>query len=135
MIRFRNCPSYHQSADLEDGKPVMKGGKVLADGLPPTMRQPVAHHGRLRYSWRRPINTVSLAECALEEPHEMMTKLTGLRYSLSRRQFYSVPVDVQGYLVRKSQAGFDYLRPTSSPLNMRRPSSRLKTEERLAEAA
>ncbi len=113
----------------KDGKPEMKGGKpvLVAASAEPTMKQLMSHTAGFGYglSGDDPVNnafrdTAVLASANLDE---MMTKIKDipLIYDPGSRWYYSVGVDIQGYIVQKlsGQKFGEYLKTNIfTPLGM-----------------
>lgn len=113
----------------KDGKPVMKDGKpvLAAASHEPTMKELMSHTGGFGYglSGDDPVNnafrdTGVLASASLEE---MIGKIKDipLIYDPGTRWYYSVSVDIQGYIVQKlsGQKFGDYLKANIfTPLGM-----------------
>jgi CubicO group peptidase (beta-lactamase class C family) len=113
----------------KDGKPEMKGGKpvLVAASAEPTMKQLMSHTAGYGYglSGDDPVNnafrdTAVLASANLEE---MIGKIKDipLIYDPGSRWYYSVGVDIQGYIVQKlsGQKFGEYLKANIfTPLGM-----------------
>jgi len=113
----------------KDGKPEMAGGKpvLVAASAEPTMTQLMSHTAGFGYglSGDDPVNnafrdTAVLASANLDE---MMTKIKDipLIYDPGSRWYYSVGVDIQGYIVQKlsGQKFGEYLKTNIfTPLGM-----------------
>jgi len=113
----------------KDGKPEMKGGKpvLVAATAEPTMKQLMSHTAGFGYglSGDDPVNNAfrDTAVLASKDLEEMMTKIKDipLIYDPGSRWYYSVGVDIQGYIVQKlsGQKFGEYLKTNIfTPLGM-----------------
>ena len=113
----------------KDGKPEMQGGKpvLVAASAEPTMKQLMSHTAGFGYglSGDDPVNSAfrDTAVLASKDLEEMMTKIKDipLIYDPGSRWYYSVGVDIQGYIVQKlsGQKYGEYLKANIfTPLGM-----------------
>jgi CubicO group peptidase (beta-lactamase class C family) len=113
----------------KDGKPEMQGGKpvLVAASAEPTMKQLMSHTAGFGYglSGDDPVNSAfrDTAVLASKDLEEMMTKIKDipLIYDPGSRWYYSVGVDIQGYIVQKlsGQKFGEYLKANIfTPLGM-----------------